>query len=139
MRNVCFPILHATRAVGQLSLGRFVGISRSSTPFLNFLKVARTSSLVKPEITLILPRSCPGCGAFTQTISPGQAGFYTTTRKAVQAFIAWSRNTQIGSDENIGGTSVGLPHQYFAGLLDGDQGLVLYGAYLTPLAGNTCC
>ena len=34
-----------------------------------------------------LPILCPGCGAFTQTISPEQPGFYGTNRKSVRAFI----------------------------------------------------
>ena len=34
-----------------------------------------------------LPRSCPGCGALTQTVSPGQPGFYGANRKSVKAFI----------------------------------------------------
>lgn len=37
---------------------------------------------------LELPRSCPGCGAFTQVVSPEQPGFYTTNRRSVKAFIA---------------------------------------------------
>ena len=35
----------------------------------------------------ILPSLCPGCGAFTQTVSPEQPGFYGTNRKSVRAFI----------------------------------------------------
>lgn len=34
-----------------------------------------------------LPRSCPGCGALTQLVSPEQPGFYGTNRKSVKAFI----------------------------------------------------
>ena len=41
---------------------------------------------------LHLPRSCPGCGAFTQTVNPEQPGFYGTNRKSVKAFIG--RNGQ---------------------------------------------
>ena len=41
---------------------------------------------------LHLPRSCPGCGALTQTVSPEQPGFYGTNRKSVKAFIC--RNVQ---------------------------------------------
>ena len=37
---------------------------------------------------LSLPRSCPGCGAWTQIVDPDQPGFYTTNRKSVKAFIA---------------------------------------------------
>lgn len=38
-----------------------------------------------------LPRSCPGCGAFTQTVKPEQPGFYGTNRKSVKAFIGRNR------------------------------------------------
>lgn len=44
-------------------------------------------SLPDPSHLLDLPRSCPGCGAFTQTVSPEQPGFYGTNRKSVKAFI----------------------------------------------------
>lgn len=45
-----------------------------------------------------LPRTCPGCGAFTQTVSPEQPGFYGTNRKSVKAFIG--RNGQRPSKEH---------------------------------------
>jgi len=48
--------------------------------------------LPTPSQLLELPRSCPGCGALTQTISSDQPGFYSTNRKSVRAFIA--RNGQ---------------------------------------------
>ena len=51
---------------------------------------ARASALQSspiPSRILSLPRSCPGCGAFTQTVSPNQPGFYGTNRKSVKAFI----------------------------------------------------
>ncbi|KIX96188.1 uncharacterized protein Z520_07966 [Fonsecaea multimorphosa CBS 102226] len=34
-----------------------------------------------------LPVSCPGCGALTQDVEPGQAGFYTLSRKAVVKYL----------------------------------------------------
>lgn len=34
-----------------------------------------------------LPRSCPGCGAPTQTINTGDAGFYTPERNAVRKYL----------------------------------------------------
>lgn len=40
-----------------------------------------------PSQLLSLPRSCPGCGAFTQTVSPVQPGFYGINRKSVKAFL----------------------------------------------------
>ena len=36
----------------------------------------------------LLPRSCPGCGAFTQSVDSDQAGFYSINRKSVKAYIA---------------------------------------------------
>ena len=45
-----------------------------------------------PSQVLHLPRSCPGCGALTQTVSTGQPGYYGTNRKSVKAFIG--RNGQ---------------------------------------------
>lgn len=47
---------------------------------------ATTHDLPTPQQLVDLPRSCPGCGAFTQAISPDQPGFYSTNR--VKAFIA---------------------------------------------------
>lgn len=44
--------------------------------------VTQSSSLL-----LDLPRSCPGCGAFTQNISTDAAGYYNPQRKSVQAFF----------------------------------------------------
>lgn len=38
-----------------------------------------------------LPRSCPGCGAFTQVVRPEQPGFYGTNRKSMKAFIGRNR------------------------------------------------
>ena len=49
---------------------------------------ATTHDLPTPQQLLDLPRSCPGCGAFTQAVSPDQPGFYSTNRKSVKAFIA---------------------------------------------------
>ena len=49
---------------------------------------ATTHNLPTPQQLLDLPRSCPGCGAFTQAVSPDQPGFYSTNRKSVKAFIA---------------------------------------------------
>ena len=48
--------------------------------------------LPNPSQVLPLPRSCPGCGALTQTISTGQPGYYGTSRKSVKAFTG--RNGQ---------------------------------------------
>ncbi|KKZ67134.1 hypothetical protein EMCG_07193 [[Emmonsia] crescens] len=34
-----------------------------------------------------LPFSCPGCGAFTQWVTPEEAGYYSISRKAVKEYI----------------------------------------------------
>lgn len=50
-----------------------------------------------PSQFLNLPRSCPGCGAFSQSVRPEQPGFYGTNRKSVKAFIG--RNGQYPGKE----------------------------------------
>ena len=61
---------------------------------------------------LHLPRSCPGCGAYTQSVSPEQPGFYGTNRKSVKAFI--DRNGQSPS-EGCDGESELFEHVLRAG------------------------
>ncbi|OJD12029.1 hypothetical protein AJ78_07317 [Emergomyces pasteurianus Ep9510] len=42
-----------------------------------------------------LPFSCPGCGAFTQWVTPDEAGYYSISRKAVKDYIRlFSRDSQ---------------------------------------------
>lgn len=41
-----------------------------------------------PSHLISLPRTCPGCGAFTQITNPHKAGFYNLKRKSVNAFLA---------------------------------------------------
>ena len=48
---------------------------------------------------LALPRSCPGCGALTQTVNPEGAGFYNTARRSVKSFLAQYGNEQLGEAE----------------------------------------
>ena len=48
---------------------------------------AASHGFPNPSQILHLPRSCPGCGALTQTVSTGQPGYYGTNRKSVKAFI----------------------------------------------------
>ncbi|MCJ1455221.1 hypothetical protein MMC28_005575 [Mycoblastus sanguinarius] len=57
-------------------------------------------ALTTPLQLLDLPRSCPGCGAFTQLVSPDQPGFYGTNRKSVKAFVA--RHGQAYDSERMG-------------------------------------
>ena len=48
---------------------------------------ATSHGFPNPYEILHLPQSCPGCGALTQAVSPGLAGFYGTNRKSVKAFL----------------------------------------------------
>ena len=44
-----------------------------------------------PPYILDLPRSCPGCGAYSQAGEPREAGFYSAGRPAVKAYLAQTR------------------------------------------------
>lgn len=51
--------------------------------------------------------SCPGCGALTQDVEPGQAGFYTRSRKAVKAYLHGGAETaRQPVPEDAGGADV---------------------------------
>ena len=41
-----------------------------------------------PSFASGLPRTCPGCGAYSQTLNPEEAGFYSASRKSIKAFVA---------------------------------------------------
>ena len=66
-------------------------------------------SRLKPSQLSKLPILCPGCGAFTQTISPEQPGFYGTNRKSVRAFMAPNKQC-LGQVENCDGESKVFEH-----------------------------
>ena len=59
--------------------------------FLTTTSVPKEDVFREPLIASSLPRTCPGCGAYSQTVSLEEAGFYTATRKPVQAFVASQR------------------------------------------------
>lgn len=84
---------------------------------------AKHFSSIGLDKLLDLPRSCPGCGAFTQNTSPDQPGFYGANRKAVQAFIAWSRSKQVGLKESTLGKAPESTYRFFPQQPNGDQGL----------------
>lgn len=51
--------------------------------------------LERPEIVhslLALPLQCPGCGAYTQSTSPHDAGYYSVSRKMVKSYIHRHQN-----------------------------------------------
>lgn len=77
-----------------------------------FTTLAKQFSHAESDRLLDLPRCCPGCGAFTQITNPDQAGFYGTTRKAVRAFIAWSKNVQRRQVEKEFGLAPGFAHRF---------------------------
>ena len=60
-----------------------------------------THSLPAPPDLLALPKSCPGCGAFTQTVNPEGPGFYSSTRRSVRAFVAQHRRGQLEEAETF--------------------------------------
>ena len=54
-------------------------------------KPAIDYELPPPLAARKLPLTCPGCGAYSQTLAPKEAGFYSSTRKPVRAFLAAQR------------------------------------------------
>ncbi|MCJ1372403.1 hypothetical protein MMC20_003627 [Loxospora ochrophaea] len=46
----------------------------------------------------LLPWTCPGCGAFTQSESQVDAGYYSLTRRPVKAFLARQRQARNNND-----------------------------------------
>ncbi|MCJ1423055.1 hypothetical protein MMC29_000936 [Sticta canariensis] len=66
-------------------------VQKSSTPH---------QPLPWPSLLLDLPRTCPGCGAFTQIKDPSNPGFYSINRKAVNAFVAQQRHGLRETGEN---------------------------------------
>lgn len=84
------PVLAYPRLVSALPIHiRSLGPDRHARR----LHIETTHEPVKPpqpdrSQSRTLPWSCPGCGALTQMINQQDAGFYTTTRKSVRAFLA---------------------------------------------------
>ena len=50
-----------------------------------------------------LPWTCPGCGAYTQNVSPDEAGYYSPTRKSVRTFLGKlaSSNGELRTDDPV--------------------------------------
>ncbi|KAK5207847.1 hypothetical protein LTR41_006359 [Exophiala xenobiotica] len=51
-----------------------------------------------------LPVSCPGCGALTQEVDPGEAGYYTRSRKNVKTYLRSSDPEAPSKGQEDGGT-----------------------------------
>lgn len=86
-----------------------------------------------PSQVLPLPRSCPGCGALTQTISTGQPGYYSTNRKSVKAFTG--RNGQNPGNRYDGESEV-FEHVLEVADVDLLSQMGLHGASDTKLTGQ---
>lgn len=59
---------------------------------------------IAPPTFLALPLQCPGCGAYTQSVDPNNAGFYNATRKSVKNYLARQRGLQEMSTGGEGAT-----------------------------------
>lgn len=49
-----------------------------------------------------LPVSCPGCGALTQDVEPGTAGYYTRSRKAVKSYVKGLYHIKDAAEKDAG-------------------------------------
>ena len=74
---------------------------------------------VVPPLAVVqkLPVNCPGCGAYTQTLSPQEAGYYSQTRKRLRKFLAsqqdsgakaWQEEEETVYSRTISGTNASL-------------------------------
>jgi len=95
------PLLRKVPPIPLLAPNR--NVRRSKTQKRGYqLESAKplTQDLPIPSNLLALPRSCPGCGAFTQTVNSEGAGFYSPTRRSVKSFVAQHARGQL-RDEDI--------------------------------------
>ncbi len=90
-----YPILLKKVTSTHISLAhrRALGTTISAIPALPECQTSISSATLQndtPALTraMALPITCSGCGALNQTVNPGEAGFYSITRKSVKAFIA---------------------------------------------------
>lgn len=78
-------IFHSTS--GNIPTSRQSDLSAQKRHFQLERATASPQSSSSASQLLALPRTCPGCGAFTQTTAPNDAGFYSINRKSVNAFL----------------------------------------------------
>ena len=66
--------------------------------------MARNDGLAgPPSILSVLPLQCPGCGAFTQNHTAQEAGYYSTDRKIVKAYLAHRKAQEsVGRNSEVG-------------------------------------
>ena len=98
--SILIPLFLCPSLVSSTSSGHNFGGQRRRHKLHVDATATIPADLPSPSQLLSLPRSCPGCGAFTQTVSPEQPGFYGTNRKSVKAFV--SRNGQHPGSGNKG-------------------------------------
>ena len=48
-----------------------------------------------------LPRTCPGCGAYSQFVDKEEAGFYTLTRKTIKEFLGTNSSRDTSAEDAI--------------------------------------
>ncbi|OAX84361.1 hypothetical protein ACJ72_01277 [Emergomyces africanus] len=66
---------------------RFLHTSPDTTESIDITQPDIPKSIPAKLDPTSLPFSCPGCGAFTQWVTPDEAGYYSLARKAVQEYI----------------------------------------------------
>ncbi|KAJ9665547.1 Mitochondrial ribosome small subunit biogenesis protein [Coniosporium apollinis] len=73
--------LHPVRALSTSAAATATAVVSAAPPPPNY-------GAVKPQsANSALPISCPGCGAPTQTVEPNEAGYYSTNRPNVKAYL----------------------------------------------------
>lgn len=74
-------------------------------PAFSHQRTFHSASVQRQEATSenlieILPVSCPGCGAFSQTIEPDEPGYYGATRKQTRKLLQEEQKKQNVSNDN---------------------------------------
>lgn len=92
---LCPSLVDGVRFAGSAQQVSRPGSSRVQRPrvsvrCLNVQSVGKAADVQPIDRSKLscLPWTCPGCGAYTQTLNVDDAGFYSTSRKTVKAFLA---------------------------------------------------
>ena len=100
--QICRQLPRLPRPLPQGLPSRSFSSRPQSFPKLSFdllpFKQQRSLSSTAPSHTNpsirtedILPICCPGCGAYSQTVEPEEAGYYGRTRKQTRKFLSEAR------------------------------------------------
>lgn len=122
LRKITTNVYFDERNLSHTIQGRLGPSSNIQWLWCDHRKLARFFSHARSDELLDMPRSCPGCGAFSQITNADQAGYYGGTRKAVQAFIARSRKVQSELREKKFDFDVGFTHRSLPSLLNNYKG-----------------